>query len=110
MSPCYTAPRSSLSLFLLVAVVIGGVGTLPGAIWGAIVIVLVPEITTAITEALPLSAELSQRLDGNLAIVVFGVILVVVMLAAPRGIHGAVAALTGRLQRRPGNAPTAPTT
>ena len=96
----------TFSLFLLVAVVIGGVGTLPGAIWGAIVIVLVPEITTAITEALPLSAELSQRLDGNLAIVVFGVILVVVMLAAPRGIHGAVAALTGRLRRRPGNART----
>lgn len=97
----------TFSLFLLVAVVIGGVGTLAGAVWGAIVIVLVPEITTAITEALPLSAELSQRLDGNLAIVVFGVILVVVMLAAPRGIHGAVVALTGRLRRRrPRNAPT----
>ena len=100
----------TFSLFLLVAVVIGGVGTLPGAIWGAIVIVLVPEITAAITEALPLSAELSQRLDGNLAIVVFGVILVVVMLAAPRGIHGAVTALVGRLRRRRPDAPPAPTT
>jgi len=101
----------TFSLFLLVAVVIGGVGTLAGAVWGAIVIVLVPEITTAITEALPLPAELSQRLDGNLAIVVFGVILVVVMLAAPQGIHGAVAALTGRLRRRrPRTAPPAPTT
>lgn len=90
----------TFSLFLLVAVVIGGVGTLAGAVWGAIVIVAVPEITSAITEVLPLSAELSQRLDGNLAIVVFGVILVVVMLAAPRGIHGAVADLVERLRRR----------
>ncbi len=90
----------TFSLFLLVAVVIGGVGTLAGAVWGAIVLVTVPEITSAITEALPLSAELSQRLDGNLAIVVFGVILVVVMLAAPRGIHGAVADLVERLRRR----------
>lgn len=98
----------TFSLFLLVAVVIGGVGTLAGAVWGALVIVLVPEITAAITEALPLSAELSQRLDGNLAIVVFGVILVVVMLAAPRGIHGAVAALTGRLRRHRPDAPPVP--
>lgn len=90
----------TFSLFLLVAVVIGGVGTLAGAVWGAIVIVAVPEITSAITEVLPLSAELSQRLDGNLAIVVFGVILVVVMLAAPRGIHGALADLVERLRRR----------
>ncbi|AYF98272.1 branched-chain amino acid ABC transporter permease [Protaetiibacter intestinalis] len=98
----------TLSLFLLVAVVIGGVGTLAGAVWGAVVIVLVPELTSALTEALPLPAELSQRLDGNLAIVVFGVILVVVMLAAPRGIHGAVAGLVSRLRRHRGR-PGAPT-
>jgi len=96
----------NFSLFLLVAVVIGGVGTLAGAIWGALVIVFVPELTSALTEALPLSAELSQRLDGNLAIVVFGVILVVVMLAAPRGINGAVVGLIGRVRRRRGIAPT----
>jgi branched-chain amino acid transport system permease protein len=89
----------NFSLFLLVAVVIGGVGTLGGAVWGALVLVLVPELTNTLTEALPLPTELSQRLDGNLAIVVFGVILVVVMLAAPRGIDGAVAALTRRLRR-----------
>ncbi len=91
----------SFSLFLLVAVVIGGVGALAGAVYGAIVLVLVPEVTSAITEVLPLPTELSRRLDGNLAIVVFGVILVVVMLVAPRGIDGALRTLTRRLRRRP---------
>lgn len=90
----------NFSLLLLVAVVIGGVGTLSGAVWGALIIVLLPELIGLITDALPLSAELSQRLDGNLAIVVFGVILAVVMLAAPRGIAGALSSLAGWVRRR----------
>ena len=90
----------SFSLFLLVAVVIGGVGTLAGAVYGTVVLVLVPELTAAITGALPLPTELSRRLDGNLAIAVFGVILVVVMLAAPRGVDGAVAVLVRRIRNR----------
>jgi branched-chain amino acid transport system permease protein len=99
----------SFSLFLLVAVVIGGVGTLAGAVWGALVLVLVPELTAALTESLPLPVELSQRLDGNLAVVVFGVVLVVVMLAVPRGLDGAVAALIRRVRRsRPALNPFAP--
>ena len=36
----------TLSIALLTAAVIGGLGTLPGAVWGSLVIVLVPTYAT----------------------------------------------------------------
>jgi branched-chain amino acid transport system permease protein len=71
----------TLSLFLVMAIVIGGLGSLFGALWGAVLLVLLPTLSQSVAEQTG-----SHRLEGNLALVVFGVVLVVVMLAAPGGI------------------------
>ncbi|MGK5679170.1 branched-chain amino acid ABC transporter permease [Actinoplanes sp. URMC 104] len=71
----------TLSLFLLMAIVIGGLGRLSGALIGAVLLVALPAVAHDIGEAAG-----SQRLEGNLALTFFGVVLVVVMLAAPGGL------------------------
>ncbi|GIM95762.1 branched-chain amino acid ABC transporter permease [Paractinoplanes toevensis] len=71
----------TLSLFLVMAVVIGGLGRLSGALIGAVLLVALPEIAHSIAEDAG-----SQRLEGNLALTFFGVVLVAVMLAAPGGL------------------------
>lgn len=76
----------SLSLFLLMAVVIGGLGSLAGALWGAILLVALPSLAHSTTDLIDVSPALAQRLEGNLPLAVFGVVLIVVMLAAPGGI------------------------
>ena len=71
----------TLSLFLVMAVVIGGLGRLAGALWGALLLVALPALATAVTDRVD-----APRLEGNLPLAVFGVVLVVVMLAAPGGL------------------------
>ncbi len=71
----------TLSLFLVMAIVIGGLGRLSGALIGAVLLVALPAVAHDIGEAAG-----SQRLEGNLALTFFGVVLVVVMLAAPGGL------------------------
>nr|WP_239117498.1 branched-chain amino acid ABC transporter permease [Actinoplanes ferrugineus] len=71
----------TLSLFLLMAIVIGGLGRLSGAVIGAFLLVALPSVAQSIAEDAG-----SQRLEGNLALTFFGVVLVVVMLAAPGGL------------------------
>jgi branched-chain amino acid transport system permease protein len=88
----------TLSLYLVLAIVLGGLGSLAGAVWGALILVLLPETITAITDTLPLSAGLAQRLNGNLPLAVFGLTLVVVMIAAPGGIHGLLRRAVSRLR------------
>lgn len=77
------------SLLLLVAVVVGGLGSLAGAAVGAALVVLLPWLVGTLVDALPVPSELAQRLDGNLALLVFGLLLVVLMAAAPTGVVGA---------------------
>ncbi|MEH1057559.1 branched-chain amino acid ABC transporter permease [Micromonospora sp. CPCC 206171] len=89
-----------LSLFLLMAIVIGGLGSLAGAVWGAVLLVALQDLPSLVTDTFTLPAGLAQRLEGNLALAVFGLILIVVMLAAPGGLQGATRTLTARL--RPG--------
>jgi branched-chain amino acid transport system permease protein len=71
----------TLSLFLVMAVVIGGLGSLAGAVWGALLLVALPALANAVTDQVH-----APHLVGNLPLAVFGVVLVVVMLAAPGGI------------------------
>ena len=73
-----------LSMQLLLAVVIGGLGSLRGAILGAILISLLP---TAISHLKPL---LSPRLAAQfgLEIFMFGLVLTLFVLFEPKGING----------------------
>jgi branched-chain amino acid transport system permease protein len=88
----------AFSLFLLMAVVVGGLGHLAGAVWGAFLLVALPELTNTVADRLPTSAQLAERLDGNLSLAVFGLVLIVVTIAFPSGIHGLVQAATRRIR------------
>jgi ABC-type branched-subunit amino acid transport system permease subunit len=78
----------TLSLNLLLAVVVGGLGSLAGAVWGSLLLVLLPYLTDQLTGGLALSPALQQRLAGNLPLALFGLLLIVMMIAAPGGIQG----------------------
>jgi branched-chain amino acid transport system permease protein len=74
----------TLSIALLTAAVIGGLGSLPGALWGSLVIVLVPTYVTDVAT----SHGLSSTVGSNIPIVAYGVLLILVMLVFPHGIQG----------------------
>jgi branched-chain amino acid transport system permease protein len=76
----------TLSIALLTAAVIGGLGTLPGAVWGSLVIVLVPTYATDVAT----SHGLSTTVASNIPIAAYGVVLILVMLIFPQGIQGGV--------------------
>jgi branched-chain amino acid transport system permease protein len=84
----------SLSLALLTGIVLGGLGSLPGAVWGAIVLVMLPSWSDDIAGQL----SLSNDVKSNLPLALYGIVLMGVIVAAPEGIQGALRRL-GRLAR-----------
>ena len=66
------------SALVLTGVIVGGIGSLPGAAIGGIVMVLLPE---------------ALREIGNLRALVFGVVLFLSILLLPRGLFSEVRAL-----------------
>lgn len=76
----------AFSLLLLVAAVLGGLGSIGGAAIGAVLVVMLPWAIGAATAVLPLPSELAQRLAGNLPVLVFGVLLIITILARPGGL------------------------
>jgi branched-chain amino acid transport system permease protein len=73
-----------LSIELLVMIVVGGLGTLHGAVLGAIFIIVLPEGIGVARELLP-GAVADQP---GLKPLLFGLIIVGVMLFEPLGIYG----------------------
>lgn len=87
MSARIAAPSGftlTLSLTLLSAVVIGGLGTLSGALIGAALLTYIPPVVTN----LGLDAGLSSLQSAELAPLVTGVFTVLVILFAPLGLVG----------------------
>jgi branched-chain amino acid transport system permease protein len=85
----YISPDSfhfALSVALVVGLVVGGVGWLPGALFGGAFIMFVPNI----------AEELSKGLSGA----VYGVIMILMMYAIPTGLGGLLKAALGALSRR----------
>jgi branched-chain amino acid transport system permease protein len=80
-----------LSITLLTGAVIGGLGSLAGALWGSLLIVFVPPYITNVAT----SHGLSGSVAANIPIAAYGVILIVVMLAFPEGIQGGVRRFVG---------------
>jgi branched-chain amino acid transport system permease protein len=87
-----------LSISLLAGMVLGGTGSLLGAWWGAALLVYVPQWSTSVTGSLGLSSGQSS----NLALLFYGLVLVVVMLVAPYGIQGGLVRLVAFGSRRLG--------
>jgi branched-chain amino acid transport system permease protein len=78
-----------LSLTLLAGVVIGGLGSLWGAVWGATLLVFLPNWTTDLANSFSLSTNVSH----NLPLAIYGLVLIGAMLAWPTGIQGGFRAI-----------------
>lgn len=86
----------SLSIYLLAGMVLGGAGTLAGAWWGGILLVFLPQWSTGLSKTFSLGSSAS----ANLAVVFYGLVLIVVMMLAPGGIQGGIRWLVRRVFRR----------
>ena len=76
----------SLSIFLLVGLVVGGLASIPGALFGAIFIQFVPNIADQISKSAPSA--------------IYGVLLIGLMYLMPTGVMGGVQRAWARLRAR----------
>lgn len=74
----------SLSFYLLAAIVFGGLGSLAGAVYGAVLITLLPNWSVDISNSL----SLPMNVQNNLQYAIFGLTLIVAMLVFPSGLQG----------------------
>jgi branched-chain amino acid transport system permease protein len=72
------------SVFVVSIIVLGGMGSIPGAIVGAVVIQGVPEFIRGMSPYLGLSAE-AQSAVSNYRYLVFGALMVIMMAWRPQG-------------------------
>ena len=85
----YVSPDSftvQLSIFLLVGVVVGGLASVPGAIFGAIFIQFVPNVADQISKSAPSA--------------IYGMLLIGLMYVLPTGVMGGVHKIWARLKAR----------
>ncbi len=78
----------NLSIFLLVGVVVGGLASIPGAIFGAIFIQYMPNIADELSKSAPAA--------------IYGVLLIVLMYVMPLGMMGGIQTLWAKFRRRSG--------
>lgn len=76
----------TLSIFLLVGVVVGGVASIPGAIFGGIFIQYVPNIADALSKSAPAA--------------IYGVLLIALMYLLPTGVMGGLRRVWARMRAR----------
>jgi branched-chain amino acid transport system permease protein len=88
-----------LSLSLLTAIVIGGLGSLVGALLGSALLVYLPPFVTDFATSHGLSSSQAAQVSP----LVYGVVLVLVMLLAPAGVMGSLRLLWLRLSSRRGS-------
>ena len=84
----YVSPETFgmfLSISLLVGVVIGGLGTVSGALFGAVFVQFVPNLADSISKSAPWA--------------VYGAILILTVFVAPTGVVGLIRAAARRLRR-----------
>jgi branched-chain amino acid transport system permease protein len=87
-----------LSLSLLTAIVIGGLGSLVGALLGSALLVYLPPYVTDFASSHGLDSSQAAQLSP----LVYGVVLILVMLLAPAGVMGTLRLLWLRLMTRRG--------
>jgi branched-chain amino acid transport system permease protein len=86
----FVAPDSftfTLAIALFVGLVVGGVGSIPGTLFGGAFVLFVPNI--------------AEKVSKGLAGAVYGVILILLIYLMPTGVAGLVRWTTGKLGRRP---------
>lgn len=79
-----------LSVLFIVMVLIGGVGTISGAIAGAFLIALLPRITSELAPLLPFISARAQDIPNvaHVEMVLYGALIIVFLLFEPRGLFG----------------------
>ena len=95
----------TLSLTLLTAVVLGGLGSLTGALVGAALLTFLPQVVNGWGEA----AGLSSIRAAELTPLIYGLVMILVILLAPAGLVGSLLQLWHRSRSRaggPGNTTT----
>lgn len=94
----YVAPDSFtfiLAVTFLVGLVVGGIASIPGAIFGGLFILLVPNWSEAVAESL-------GRTDAKgLSWAVYGIFLILAVYVMPAGAAGLVRLITAKLARPP---------
>ncbi|MGW0607167.1 branched-chain amino acid ABC transporter permease [Streptomyces sp. NPDC002644] len=98
-----------LSIDYLAMIVIGGLGSVAGAVAGAFFVTALPLVMAKYADQLPLVAAPGSP-DGSLgpteaARYLYGAAIVVILLWAPDGLHGLVRRLRLRLRRKPSAPP-----
>jgi branched-chain amino acid transport system permease protein len=88
-----------LSLSLLTGVVLGGLGSLVGAMWGAALLTLLPNWTNDVAH----SFSLSTKVSANMPLAIYGIVLIVAMILWPSGIQGGLRAVLHRLRAARGS-------
>jgi branched-chain amino acid transport system permease protein len=88
------------TLFLLVAVVVGGLGRLAGAVWGTLFVVAVPIVIAELMSAVDASPAVRARLAGNAPLALLGLGLIVVTLVTPGGIQAGLVRLGSAARAR----------
>jgi branched-chain amino acid transport system permease protein len=81
---------STISIEALVAVVVGGAGTLWGPVLGAVLLYGLGELTRNLFGELP-----------GISMVIYGVVLIVIVMYLPRGITGAGVSMRRMIGRAP---------
>lgn len=84
----------TLSVGLLAAAVFGGLGTLSGAVYGSVIVTLLPQWSTDLSN----HVSLSTNVVNNLPYALYGAGLIVGMLLLPTGIQGVVRHVGVRLR------------
>ena len=79
----------TLSLSLLTAAVLGGLGSLAGAVYGSVIVTLLPTWSTDLAQA----ANLPRTIYANIPLVLYGVVLFLVVVLFPGGIQGGLVRL-----------------
>jgi branched-chain amino acid transport system permease protein len=92
----FVAPDSFtifLSISFVVGMVVGGLASISGAIWGALFIQFIPNVADQISKAAPWA--------------IYGALMIVFMYVMPTGIAGALRLARQRLSRRADRGTTA---
>jgi branched-chain amino acid transport system permease protein len=97
-----------LSIQYLAMIIVGGVGSVLGSVVGAAVVICLPHATQALVAMLPTTGRLISQSPGDggwvsvfaLNQVLFGVLIVVFLTRAPRGLSAVLGALWQRLEAR----------
>jgi branched-chain amino acid transport system permease protein len=92
------------SIQYLAMIIIGGLGSVSGAVIGGLLIIALPTVLNEVSSTLGLVEQASGTSStfntGTLALIAYGAVIVLVMCLAPNGIAGGISQLAKRISRR----------